>query len=73
VQDLLKHGKGRKFFRGGNESPLKRVTKGNIRNHRNSGKEKEAMNIIVKVYIQAIKNIWMQIHRLITNNLQLLV
>ena len=42
---------------------------GNIRNHSNFGKD--AIDVIVKVYIKAIKNLWMQIHRPTTKNLQL--
>lgn len=71
MQDPLKHGRNRKFFSESNESPLKKVPKGNIRNHSNFGKE--AIDIIVKVYIKAIKNLWMEIHCPITKNLQLLV
>jgi len=71
VQDLLKHGRSRKFFIESNESPLKRLNKGNIRNHSNFGKE--VRDITVKVYIKGIKNLWMQIHRPTTKNLQLLV
>jgi len=56
---------------GSNESLLMRVTKSSCRNHNNSGKED--MDVIVKVYIRDIKNLWVQIHLPTTKNLQVLV
>jgi hypothetical protein len=51
VRDILKHGRSRKFYCGSNERTMKKVTKGNFRNHSNSGKE--AVDIIVEVLYQS--------------------
>ena len=71
MQDLLEHSRSRKFFVESKERPLKRETKGNIWNYSNFGKK--VIDIIVNVYIKAIKNVWMQIQRSTTKNLLLLV